>query len=120
MVRADKLLQTKLREKEIKEALKEKKQAEKDGKEEVTPASSTCRQQPSVSTLSPPCLDMLRFSVNIGVCIVSCCRMQTNLAGFVCTAGCMTVLLAGKQPALSLLTDPSAAVLPCLAHTAVN
>ena len=41
VVRADKLLQTKLREKEIKEALKEKKQAEKDGKEEVSPASST-------------------------------------------------------------------------------
>jgi hypothetical protein len=37
---ADKLAQTKLREKEIKEALKEKKQAEKEEKEEVSPASS--------------------------------------------------------------------------------
>jgi hypothetical protein len=36
LVYADKLLQTKLREKEIKEALKEKKQAEKEGKEEVS------------------------------------------------------------------------------------
>ena len=51
VVRADTLLQTKLREKEIKEALKEKKQAEKDGKEEVSPASSTCSQRTSVGTL---------------------------------------------------------------------
>jgi hypothetical protein len=45
----DKLLQTKLREKEIKEALKEKRQADKDGKEEVSPAGRPCSAWPELA-----------------------------------------------------------------------
>jgi hypothetical protein len=51
MSSADKLLQTKLREKEIKQALKEKKQAEKEEKEEVRPASSSHINSCPISTL---------------------------------------------------------------------